>query len=97
MDKLSELPPTETQLTPQENQVMKKYFGDGETPPEQRMSWASIFKLALYATILFLALSNPITDGIFSKIPYCGEGIMTLLATKAIVFMFLFIVIYKFL
>ena len=96
MDKLSELPPIETKLTPQEHDVMQKYFGDSEAP-EKQLSWSQIFKLAIYATVLFLALANPITDGIFSKIPYCGEGVVALLATKAVIFMFLFIVIYKFL
>jgi len=95
MDKLSELPPAETAMTPQENEVMKKYFGDSE-PQSEKLSWAQIFKLAIYATILFVFLTNPIADGIFSKLPYCGDGVLTLLLTKSLIFMVLFISIYKF-
>lgn len=97
MDKLSDLPPAETKLTQQENEVMKKYFGDAEPPADKQLSWTSILKLALYATVLFIALSNPIIDGLFCKLPYCGDGVMTLLATKAVLFMMFFIAIYKFL
>jgi len=97
MDKLSELPPAETKMTPQENEVMKKYFGDAEPPAEKQLSWTAILKLALYATILFVVLSNPITDGLFCKLPYCGDGMITLLATKSVIFMMLFVAIYKFL
>jgi len=95
MDKLSELPPADTKMTPQENEVMNKYFGDA-TPQEATLSWSKIFKLALYTTLLFLALSNPITENLFSNLPYCGNSMITVLLTKAFLFMVMFIAIYKF-
>jgi hypothetical protein len=98
MDKLSELPPTETQLSPQENGVLKKYFdGDENNSSDSKLTWMQTFKLAIYASILFLALCNPITDSVFCRLPYCGEGVVSLLAIKTLIFMFCFVAMYKFL
>lgn len=98
MDKLADLPPKETQLSEQENDVLKKYFGENSVSTESpKSSWMQTFKLALYASILFLALCNPITDGIFCRLPYCGEGVVTILAMKTLVFMILFVAMYRFL
>lgn len=97
MDKLADLPPAETQLSEQENDVLKKYF-DGGTPEDApKATWMQTFKLALYASILFLALCNPITDAVFCRLPYCGEGVVTVLGIKTFVFMICFVAIYKFL
>lgn len=98
MDKLTDIPPKETQLSEQENDVLKKYFGESSVSTESpKSSWMQTFKLALYASILFLALCNPITDGIFCRLPYCGEGVVTILAMKTLVFMILFVAMYRFL
>ncbi len=104
MDKLADLPPKETQLSEQENGVLKKYFGEtssssGEdgTAPVGKPGWIQTFKLALYASILFIALCNPITDGVFCRLPYCGEGVVSLLAAKTLIFMISFVAMYKFL
>lgn len=99
MVKLSELPPVDTQVTPQEKDVMKKYFGEAPSsgPAEDaKPSWMKTFKVALYATILFLALCNPITDSIFCHLPWCGDGVVTLLAAKTFLFMMIFVGMYKF-
>ena len=102
MDKLSDVPVNETAHTPQETNVMKKYFADADTSSSDsgtnaKTSWSSTLKLALYVTILFLLLSNPITDAVFCKVPYCGEGVFTLLGVKAVAFLVLFVAMYKFL
>ncbi len=97
MDKLSDLPVKETQQTEQENAVLKKYFGDGQPEANERPTWMMTFKLALYTAVIFLMLCNPMADAIFCKLPYCGEGVVTLLASKTLIFMILFISMYKFL
>lgn len=100
MDKLADLPPVETQLSDQERGVLNKYFADGDgasTGDNSKPTWMQTMKLALYTTILFLALCNPITDAVFCRLPYCGEGVVTLLAVKTLLFMTLFIAMYKFL
>lgn len=104
MDKLADLPPKETQLSEQENGVLKKYFGEtssssggGEEASTGKPGWIQTFKLALYASILFIALCNPITDTIFCRMPYCGEGVVSLLVAKTFIFMILFVAMYKFL
>lgn len=97
MDKLTDIPVVnETQPSQQEAEVMKKYFGDAEVT-STKPSWASAFKLALYVCLLFLALSNPITDGIFCHLPYCGEGFATLMGMKLLIFFVVFVAVYKFL
>ena len=99
MVKLSELPPVDTKVTPQETDVMKKYFGDvpsSGAETDSKPTWMKTFKVALYAAILFLALCNPITDSIFCHLPWCGEGVVTLLAAKTFLFMMLFVAMYKF-
>lgn len=99
MDKLTDLPPKETQSTPQETDVMKKYFGESSGDAHEngpKPSWTMTFKLTLYAAVLFLALCNPITDSIFCRLPWCGEGVITLLAAKTLIFMLLFIAMYRF-
>lgn len=104
MDKLSDLPTAETEPTPQENQVMEKYFPedeDSESNPKpvqkKKLSWTETFKLAGMAALLFLALSNSWVDVIFDKIPYCGENPLTLSGVKTLVFLILFVVMYRYL
>ena len=101
MDKLADLPPVETQLSDQENRVLKTYFdgsnAGGSSGDSSKPTWMQTLKLALYTTVLFLALCNPITDAVFCRLPYCGEGVVSLLAVKTLLFMTLFIAMYKFL
>lgn len=101
MDKLTDLPTAETEPTPQESQIMEKYFPeDSEDDPKpvqkKKMSWTETFKLAAMAALLFLALSNSWVDIIFDKIPYCGENPLTLSGVKTLIFLILFVVMYRY-
>jgi hypothetical protein len=97
MDKLSDLPPKEdTELTPQEDEVMKNVFGGGSTSTKKK-GWMETLKLAGLSTLLFVALANPWIDVIFSKLPYCGESATSTLMVKALLFLILWIVLYKYL
>lgn len=104
MDKLSDLPVADTEPTPQETQVMEKYFGDGtdsenseKETPKKVLGWGATIKLAGLGAILFLLLANSWVDMIFDKIPYCGENALTVLGVKALVFMILFVVLNRYL
>ena len=103
MDKLSDLPVADTEPTPQETQVMEKYFGDSDgenaekESPKKVLGWGATIKLAGLGALLFLALANSWVDMIFDKIPYCGENALTILGVKALVFMILFVVMYRYL
>ena len=102
MEKLSDLPPKDdAEMSPQESDVMQKYFnasasGGGSSKSGGKAGWMDTIKLALYATVLFLILANPWIDQVMCMVPYCGESVITLVAVKALLFMVLFVVMYKF-
>ena len=104
MDKLSDLPPAETQLTPEENQIMEKYFtpdSEGEnqsTKKKASLGWMATIKLAGAAALLFLALANPFVDALLSKMPFgCGDNTIATLGVKALLYMILFILLLRYL
>lgn len=100
MERLSDLPPkNDTQMSPKEEDVMKKYFD----PPKSKenfgdfkMGWLVALKIAFYATILFAALANPWADGLICMAPYCGDNFIILLAIKSLLFLILLTCVYKF-
>jgi len=99
MDKLSDLPPKDgAEMSPQESDVMKKYF-DADEPQgkKAKAGWMDSIKVAFYASVLFLALANPWVDTLLCSIPYCGDNALTLLAFKVLLFLILFTGVYKFL
>ena len=97
MDRLTDLPPKEdTELTPQEDEVMKNMFGGSGGTPKKR-GWMETLKLAAVSALLFLALANPWIDIIFSKLPYCGESSISVLAVKTLLFFILWVAMYKYL
>ena len=96
MDRLSDLPPKEdTELTPQENEVMKNMFGG--TGSTKKKGWMETLKLAGLSAVLFVVLANPWIDMLFSKLPYCGENVMSTLIVKTLLFLIVWIVMYKYL
>lgn len=102
MEKLADLPPTEeTEMTPKEEEVMNKFFGSKPSKSSSSstsMGWRDLTKITVYAAILFVALANPWVDNLLCSIPYgCGDNVLLLLGAKALIFMLLFVVIYKFL
>lgn len=105
MEKLSDLPPKDdAEMSPQESDVMQKYFnasasGGGGAKSggvSGKTGWMDTIKLALYATVLFLILANPWVDQVMCMVPYCGDNALTLMAVKALLFMIVFVVMYKF-
>ena len=92
MDSLATLPPGETATTPQEEQVMNKYFGQVGTPVKKG---PSSVKLLAYVLVLFILLANPYLDQLLCKVPYCSNPMMTL-AAKTILFGILFMALYHY-
>lgn len=100
MEKLSDLPTKDdAEMSPQENDVMKKYFNASPSSKTsgKKLSWIDTFKIALYAAILFVALSNPWVDTLFCAVPYCGDNALILLGAKFVLFIFIFVLMYRFL
>jgi len=97
MEKLSDLPLKEdAELTPQESDVMQKYFNTpGTATKTSKSGWMDTIKLSFYAAFLFVVLANPWIDSILCMVPYCGENALILLAFKTIIFMILFVVMLK--
>ncbi len=88
---LDDIPKNEnTQSTTDELMVLQKYFehSDGQID-------TSKIKLVVYTTILFLAMSNPGLNVIFSKLPK-GDYMIVRTLTKGFVFSILFYILLKF-
>ena len=100
MEKLSDLPPAnDAEMSPQESDVMKKYFGGNGSNVDAKNKtpgWMDTIKLAFYAAILFVILANPWIDTLLCMVPYCGDNMIMLLAFKTLLFMILFVGMYKF-
>jgi hypothetical protein len=100
MDKLSDLPTEETEMTPQETEVMDNVFGSGDSPKKKDSKpsgWLATLKLAGIASLLFMVLANSWIDVILCRLPYCGENQLTITMIKTVIFMILFIVMYRYL
>ena len=97
MDKLSELPPKQSILTQQENDVMDEMFGPAAAPAEAGGRFANIkWKLLGATTLLFVVLANPWIDSLICKVPYC-ESPMFALAIKVVLFFVILIALNMFL
>jgi hypothetical protein len=102
LEKLDDLPVNEeAKPNPQEQQVMDKYFseGDGKVSgkTQDSLKWGMTFKLAGLASLLFMALANPFVDGVFNILPYCGGNAFATFGVKIFIFMMLFVMCAKFL
>lgn len=96
MDDLSSLPPTKNDISPQDASVMSRYFdapGAGSGPGT---GWGTTFKATGLVAILFVLLSNPLTDTLLAALPYAGANAISILAVKTVLFALLFMVVYKF-
>lgn len=93
MDSLRELPVDDkSALNVQQKQLLEKYIGSAapnvskesntNTSTEGTPKWKTI----LYISALFLALLNPVTQSIFSKIPKVGESYTYILALTTLLF-----------
>ena len=95
MDKLDDLPTSDDEsLSPQEEDTMKRYFDvDNNSSSSKKKKWNIDWKFVGICVILFIILANPWIDGIFCKIPYCGENGLMLLFVKALIFAILLILV----
>ncbi|HMP28162.1 MAG TPA: hypothetical protein PKD85_01095 [Saprospiraceae bacterium] len=96
MDKLSDLPTQDTELTPEENSVMKNMFDGGQAKKSPK-GWIHTIKLAGISAALFILLANPWIDAILCKLPYCEDNSMIILAIKGLLFLIIWILMYKYL
>lgn len=94
MDKLSELPSKDTELSSAEKHVMETYFSskDGSAKHGGKRG-PSKWKLAGYAILLFLALSNNYVDHFVQK---RVDNPLLVLMIKSLAFGILLILIYRF-
>jgi hypothetical protein len=101
MERLADLPPKDdAEMTPQESEVMQKYFNAPQSEggsSKGKAGWMDTIKLALYGAVLFLVLANPWIDSVMCMVPYCGDSALMLLAIKAVMFVVLFVIVNKFL
>lgn len=100
-------PKNDTIKTPEEEAIMKQLFPNppppspqANSPPQPTTSGSSSsskppstikWKLVGVVILLFVILANPWVDKLFTKVPYCGEGGMTVLGIKTLLFAILYI------
>jgi hypothetical protein len=86
MDSLKDLPVDDkSQLSSDQKTVMEKYVGapaSVDNVEEQSSKW----KLIAYISALFIALVNPLTQGIFNRFPYFGNNEVSVLVLTTIIF-----------
>lgn len=97
MDRLSDIPTQDTQLTKEEDDVIKKMFPTNSKSQTSQPGWIYTLKLAGISAALFILLANPWIDALFCKMPYCTDGGLTVLGIKSILFMLIWILLYKYL
>lgn len=101
MDRLSDLPTHDTNLTPEESEVINKMFdGAGSDAPKskpQNVGWMQTLKLAGLSAGLFMLLANPWIDMLLCKLPYCEEGGLIIPAIKGLIFLLLWIIMFRYL
>jgi len=88
MDKLDDLPTRESDVSSNETRVVEKYFGS-----KKSKSWSNIIKVGVYATLIFILLSNPITESVFNLLPL---GNIMKYVVMCLLYFIIFVVIYKF-
>ncbi len=92
MDPLSSLPANNnTSNTPEENGVINKYFSDG-TPSSSSINWMLMGAIVF----TFLVLGNPWIDGLFCKIPYCGDNVYMSFGIKTVLFLVAIAILFYF-
>lgn len=79
-------PPSSTGSHPSMGNASPSGNNSSSKPPST-IKW----KLVGVTILLFILLANPWVDALFTKVPYCGEGGMTVLGVKALLFAILFV------
>ncbi len=95
MENLADLPASSSQKkTLQEEQMMDQFFPQNNKEVEHEPTFTEKMHLKKVgiATILFVILSNPIADKIYTQIPYVNEG-LSVFVFKTILFFFMLMLI----
>lgn len=99
MDSLDSLPTSddETELPPQQAEVMNKFFGASQEKPKAS-PWKDMskWKTVGLATVAFLLISNPWIQAMLNHVPYFGGNDMTSMLFSVILFVLLMTVIVMF-
>lgn len=91
MDTLKDLPVDDkSQLSSDQKAIMEKYVGtpaaqkegDGLDSEDSSSKW----KIIAYVSVLFVALLNPIVQGLFNRFPYFGGNEISVLVLTTIIF-----------
>jgi hypothetical protein len=88
MDSLKDLPVDDkSTLSPEQKSILNKYIG-GSAPSGSSNNSNSTpkWKTTLYIAAVFLALVNPIVQGLLSKIPTVGDNYMYMLMLTTLIF-----------
>ena len=87
MDSLKDLPiDDKSQLSPEQRVVMEKYVGVPAVESNEGQQ-SSRWMIIAYLSALFIALINPITQGLFDRFPYFGGNNISVLVLTTIIFM----------
>lgn len=89
MDMLQDLPfsndKTDT-LSTETRSVIEKYLGAGASSDKQEVEPTAKWKLVVCILVVFLVLVNPITQTLFTNLPFIGSSDTTVLASTFIMF-----------
>lgn len=99
MDSLSDLPVMDgADQSPQERDVMSKYFGQASSQNTGTTSsgWGRDLKISGVAALLFLLLSNPLTDRFMMLLPYIGSNPIGVITAKVAIFFIIFMIIHRY-
>lgn len=85
MDNLEDLPlPKKPHISQEEETLLNRYFGSSPPPDEKKRSWTKI-AISIGVTVLsFMALVNPISNGIFE---YFSDSAVVIFILKTILFL----------
>lgn len=102
MDDLNFLPTKETTLSPQEDEILSRFFSSPNKQPtspdqETNMGWMTTLKITAVSLVAFIVVCNPFIDTILSKLPFLNGNSMMLLILKSFIFCVLTFMMIKFL
>jgi len=88
MDALKDLPTDEKDaLSEQQKLIISKFVGGAPAKSKStNNNSTSKWKIVGYIIASFLALLNPISQGLLSKLPYVGNNYTTMLAATTLIF-----------
>jgi hypothetical protein len=92
MDLLKDLPVDEKgMLSPEQKSILNKYIGgtapnDSNSSDNKSNSSTPKWKTTLYVAAVFLALVNPVVQGLLSKVPVVGDNYVYMLTLTTLIF-----------